>query len=368
LVDAAHQQLLANKDQMAWLSARGIHSRTVHRFRLGWVEQDLFRSFESWGLPPEFKKDGKEKRLWIPAGLLIPTYRGETIVHLQIRRPDGEPRFYMMPGSANDPAPMLYIRGTWPGPNRAAIVVEASLDAILVAQEAGDLVDVIAVRAAKNLPADEVDVEKARGTAWFGLWLDRDSAGDGGTIKWLHSAIGDSSRPDGGFAQAVKASGDDIRPEGQGKMDPGDCHKLGISIRQHIIDHLPRAWRPRTERSTVAAGQTVLGAGEKKSPSVQLHPDVLEFGRLLEKCPLMAIVSEDCLSLRAMRRNHDGQIVPDVSWEMMHWALMQRADALFWAPGQERSVVQDYLSAHPAAATGVHGKNYWAPMAGRKGE
>lgn len=368
LVDHAHQQLLANAEQMAWLAARGIHERAVHRFRLGWIEEDLFRTFESWGIPPEIKKDGTQKRLWIPSGILIPTYRAETVVHLQIRRPEGEPRFYMMPGSANDPAPMLFIRGTWPGPNRAAIVIEACLDAVLVAQEAGDLVDVIAVRAAKNLPADEMDVQTARGIAWFGLWLDRDAAGDGGTVKWMTSTAGNPDKPDGGFAQAVGASASDIRPEGAGKMDPGDYHKLGKSIRQHIIDHLPRAWRVKTERPTCVAGQKILGSGEENPPKMKVHADVVEFGWLLEKCPLVAIVSEDRISLRAMRRNPEGEIVPDVSWEMMHWAIMQRADALFWAPGQERSAVQDYLDNHPQAATGVHGRNYWAPLGARKGE
>lgn len=362
LVQAAHQQLLGNAAQMEWLAARGIHARSVHRHRLGWIDQDLFKSYASWGLDPEFKADGREKRLWIPAGLLIPTYRGETIVHLQIRRPEGEPRFYMMPGSGADPAPMLHIRGTWPGQNRAAIVIEAALDAILVAQEAGDLVDVIAVRAAKNLPADVQDVDTARAIAWFGLWLDRDAAGDGGTTKWMASTTGDRGKQDGGFVQAIGASAADIRPQGQGKMDPGDCHKAGLSIRQHILDHLPRAWRPRAESPTVAPGRSHLGTGENKPQSVQLHPDVVEFGRLLEKCPLLAIVSDECVSLKAMRRNAQGVLIPDAVWETKHWSVMAHADRLFWAMGQERSAVQDFLETHPDARTGISGRNYWAGM------
>ena len=236
------------------------------------------------------------------------------------------------------------------------------LDAILVAQEAGDLVDVIAVRAAKNLPADVQDVDTARAIAWFGLWLDRDQAGDGGTTKWMTSTAGDRGKADGGFVQAIGASAADIRPQGQGKRDPGDCHKAGMSIRQHILDHLPRAWRPRAESPTVAPGRSPLGSGEKKPLSMQIHPDVIEFGRLLEKCPLVATVSDECVSLKAMRRNAQGALVPDAIWETKHWSVMAHADRLFWAMGQERSAVQDFLETHPDARTGISGRNFWAGM------
>lgn len=148
-------------------------------------------------------------------------------------------------------------------------------------------------------------------------------------------------------------------------MDPGDCHKLGMSIRQHVLDVLPRAWRPKPERQTVASGSNILGAGETKPCQVQErpHPDVVEFGRLLEKCPLVAIVSDARISLRAMRRDDQGGQVEDPTWELKHWSIMAQADRLFWAPGQDRSAVQDFLEQHPDAAVGISGRNYWAAMA-----
>ena len=95
---------------------------------------------------------------------------------------------------------------------------------------------------------------------------------------------------------------------------------------------------------------------------MQIHPDVIEFGRLLEKCPLVATVSDECVSLKAMRRNAQGALVPDAIWETKHWSVMAHADRLFWAMGQERSAVQDFLETHPDARTGISGRNFWAGM------
>lgn len=362
LVADAHTALLANPAQLEWLARRGISTQSVHRFRLGWIEKDLFRARAAWGLPEELKENGKPKKLWIPSGLTIPCLDGETVLRVRIRQPEKDPKYYVLPGSAQNPAPLLCIPDTWPGPHHACIVVEAELDAMLLAQEAGDLVSVLAVGSATILPRDVKSQEFAKGMAWFGLWLDRDPAGDKGIIRWLESSAGDIR--DGGFAQILGASGKDIRPQGEGKMDPGDCHQQGISVRQTVLAALPRAWAMSAAASTVPAWEGDQGGGpveEKKG--AEFAAGVVRFGRILAQTPIVCRIAEDGSSIRALRRRadgkwmreEDGSYVQDTAWELAHWDLMTEASRLFW----QDEDVWEYVQDNPNAAIGVSGKNYW---------
>ena len=362
LVDHAHAELLTNPAQMNWLAERGISRLSVVRHRLGWIAQDLYRARESWGLPESLKEDGTPKKLWIPAGLTIPCFDGETVQRVRVRRPDGEPKYYVLPGSAQDPAPLLCIPDTWGGHNHACVAIEAELDAILVAQEVGDVVSVMAVGSATVLPKDDRSVAFVKGMAWVGLWLDRDQAGHKGVARWTERM--DGEKQDGGYAAAIGVLTQDIRPQGAGKMDPGDCHKAGMSIREYILSVLPRGWKPRTAVSTFTPGEGREGAAPaSRRQEEEVSESVRRMGKIMAHCPLMAVVSDDVISLKAMKRLGDGRVVPDPHWELAHWDLMRQADALFW---HDKDVF-GWIEAHPAAATGVHGRNYWAPMA-RKGE
>ena len=69
------------------------------------------------------------------------------------------------------------------------------------------------------------------------------------------------------------------------------------------------------------------------------------------------------MTIMAMRKRGDGQWEQDWSWEMAHWDLMREASRLFWYDNE----VFRFVEAHPAASTGVHGKNYWAPLGARRG-
>lgn len=363
LVDDAHAALLTSPAQLKWLEDRGISLRSVHRYRLGWIAEDMFRARSTWGLPEEIKDNGQPKKLWIPAGLTIPCLHGETVLRVRIRQPERDPKYYVLPGSAQNPAPLMCLPDSWPGQNHACIVVEAELDGILVAQEAGDLVSVLAVGSATNLPRDTRSVEFARSMAWFGLWLDRDSAGDKGVRRWLESLLGGEA-VDGGYVQALGVSGRDIRPVGQGKMDPGDCHKQGLSVRDIVRAALPRAWAVSSAVTTVAPGSVIQGddpAAQKTG--AEYAPGVIRFGKILAGTPIVCRVSDEISSIMAYRRradgrwmqDEDGSYVQDVSWEMMHWAVIQEASRLFWHDPD----VWAYVCAHPDAAVGISGKNFW---------
>jgi hypothetical protein len=64
------------------------------------------------------------------------------------------------------------------------------------------------------------------------------------------------------------------------------------------------------------------------------------------------------------KRAGDGQWEQDYGWEVAHWDLMREASRLFWYDND----VFAFVESHPSAATGVHGKNYWAPLGARKQE
>lgn len=140
LIARAHATLLENPEQLAYLAARGLPRTAVERYRLGWLAEDLYRPRAAWGLPPSLRDDGKPKKLWLPAGIVIPFFDADGHPdRIRIRRPrvkEGECRYYWVPGSGDD-VPVLGADA------RAFAVVESDLDAFLVHWHAGDLVGAI---------------------------------------------------------------------------------------------------------------------------------------------------------------------------------------------------------------------------------
>jgi len=129
LVGWAHDRLIADAVRLKWLSdERGLSLETVKASRLGWNPSDLWRDRSAWGLPDELKPDGTSKKLWIPAGLVIPRCQGGAVVRVRIRRPDGEPRYCVLSGSSG----VSMMSGDMAG---SVVVVESELDALLIAQD-----------------------------------------------------------------------------------------------------------------------------------------------------------------------------------------------------------------------------------------
>ncbi len=354
LVEYAHETLMKTPDQLKWLADRGISRKTASRFRLGWLPKNEFRARESWGLPTELKENGRPKKMIIPGGLIIPCMDGEKILRVRVRRIDGTPKYYVLPGSSNDPAPMLLAGSGWKGQHQAAVVTEAELDAILVSQECGDLVHVIAAGSATALPKDSRAMELARSAAWVGLWLDRDPAGDKGVAAWC----------------AGYPSARDIRADlGQGKKsDPGDCHAAGLSVRDHVVKHLPRSWQVGLRLRASASGRSSQGSGVKSSDNTGggdrvghvVSESVKRFGRLLEYAKVVVCrYADDGVSIKAVKRQN-GQWVEDVQWIFEHEVIADDLWRMFWHDDE----VEAYLENHPNRETGVNYKNFWKGVQG----
>ena len=143
---------------------------------LGYIQSDLMVSGESWGVSRD--------SLWIPQGLLIPTFSrvcGERrCVKLKVRRQhlgDKLPKYIEIPGSANRCMVLGY------DPSKPALIVESELDAILCMQEACHYVWCVALGGASK-PVDE-ETDSLLQNAALILWaLDQDDAGRKRYFSW----------------------------------------------------------------------------------------------------------------------------------------------------------------------------------------
>jgi hypothetical protein len=146
-------QLEDNRDAITWLRAsRGLSDETITAARLGWNPVDIYEDRTSWGLEPETSNiTGRVKKLWMPAGLVIPAFFDEAgnITRLRIRRHKPQPdssRYIVVSGS--NMAPMIF----WNDEQPVVAIVESELDAILLHQQAGDLIGVVALGSAQAKP------------------------------------------------------------------------------------------------------------------------------------------------------------------------------------------------------------------------
>jgi len=137
-------------DVREWLhTARGLSDNTVRDAQLGFNIKDFYYDRDLWGLDPQInEKTDKYKKLWLPAGLVIPCFFGEKIVRLRIRTGKKEQPYHFVSGG--DSRCMILEKD-----KAVCIVVESELDALLINQEAGDLVNTIALGNAQIRPDTE---------------------------------------------------------------------------------------------------------------------------------------------------------------------------------------------------------------------
>jgi len=87
------------------LFGKGLTEETINGAGIGFNPVDLYRDRLGWGLPQEIRCDGKQKLLWIPAGIVIPLQNKDGVVRLRIRRnglSEG-PRYVIVAGSSMAP-------------------------------------------------------------------------------------------------------------------------------------------------------------------------------------------------------------------------------------------------------------------------
>lgn len=188
------QKLLAQSPTaMRELHQRGFHDQTIIQFKLGytfntgsWGSRDLIRDRTEWGLLPEYKPDGRAKKIWLPSGLVIPTLSHDGCLYrIKIRREKWHPedplaKYVEVVGSK--PCASIYGEIT----SQVTIVLESELDAILIQQEAKDLCCCIALGGAQKRPDFYTD-QLLRRSKLILCCLDNDEAGRKEALWWRQS-------------------------------------------------------------------------------------------------------------------------------------------------------------------------------------
>ncbi|EPR30382.1 P4 alpha zinc-binding domain protein [Alkalidesulfovibrio alkalitolerans DSM 16529] len=179
---AAH--LPPGSEGLAYATSRGLTAETVRRLTIGWNPADRFEDREAWGLPPEINpKTGKPRKVWLPAGMTLPSRRKSGLVALKVRRAawtpeDERPKYVAVAGSA----PGLALGST----GLPVVVVESELDAVLVWQEACDLAGTLALGTATGKPDADMTAY-LRAAPLVLVALDFDDAGRAAWPWWAEN-------------------------------------------------------------------------------------------------------------------------------------------------------------------------------------
>jgi DNA primase len=168
------------KEALSFLRGRGLRDDTIRAAGLGRNPVDCYEDREAWGLEPLKDDKGNVKKLWLPAGLVIPLWVAGAVHRLRIRRTAGDPRYVIVSGS--DMRPMIF------HPERKSLViVESELDGLLVDQEVVDSVGTVALGTAQAKPDAETE-RLLRGADILLIALDFDEAGARASWKyWLET-------------------------------------------------------------------------------------------------------------------------------------------------------------------------------------
>ncbi len=209
-----------------WLKRKkGLGDATIEKASLGYSAADLYEARTAWGLAPALKEDGKERCQWLPSGLVIPHIINGAVNRLRVRRdkPGDGARYICISGSS--PSPMtMNLDGA------ATIIVESELDALLLSQEAGDLVGVVALGSAQAKP-DKKTHEILKRASLILVALDADEAGAKASWSFWPATYG---------AKVKRWSCI------HGK-DPSEAWTNGLNIRSWVMTGLPQKGCPENK-------------------------------------------------------------------------------------------------------------------------
>jgi DNA primase len=109
-----------------WLRGRGLKDEIIQKFQLDWIPRNSRDGAEHWGMPG--------KPLFLSQGITLPGMVGEACWYLKVRRPRGKPKYLHVRGSR----PALFMANEI-STHATIVFCEGEFDALLLAQEAGDL-------------------------------------------------------------------------------------------------------------------------------------------------------------------------------------------------------------------------------------
>jgi len=84
-IEWCHSQLMSNKQALDFVMNRGFDVESIKQFKLGFNPKDLWRAREECGIESQTKEDGTLKKLWLPAGIVIPSFSNDQIIKIKVR-------------------------------------------------------------------------------------------------------------------------------------------------------------------------------------------------------------------------------------------------------------------------------------------
>ncbi|WP_051069544.1 hypothetical protein [Desulfovibrio oxyclinae] len=233
-VEHAVERLQDNPEQLAELERFGIDADTARACRFGWNDRDKWPPFSAWGLPKEMNDRGKERKVWLPEGLVIPAVREGEVVKLKIRRPNpvtpwGENRKYWeVKGGANG---LYHVYGS--AAYRAWVLVETERDAAMIWAACRGLgIGAMGTGGAAKRPCGFVADTLRRAAAVLNAF-DYDKAGAKNTYKFWERE----------FPNCLRWPA----PPSMGK-DAGEAFEAGLDLRGWVLEGLPGHIRRRLEQ------------------------------------------------------------------------------------------------------------------------
>lgn len=198
------------------LKRRGLTSDTAMKFGFAYNHTTIWESRSKWGLEESIKEDGRSRKLWLPSGLIIPTFQpgDRAPIKLKVRSSewvpeDKLPKYVEISGSQRQ-------FSAFGNRGFPIVLVEAELDAILLQQEVGDLCCSIALGGASKRP-DECLHRILRAASLILFSLDFDEAGKKAYSFWKKTYPGVIAWP---------------APVGK---SPSEAFLLGVSLREWLL-------------------------------------------------------------------------------------------------------------------------------------
>lgn len=213
---------------LAYLHKRGFVDDTIWEWCLGFQpETRRFEELADWGIEPP--NDGKRHAMWVPRGITIPCFaaEGELLHYVKVRRAvqdqHGE-KYVKLAVPRGASAAGLYGADQAAG-NQVQVLVldEGEFNALIVWQEAGDLVDAMSTGSASTRPETlQLFWGVLMGYAPILARFDPDKAGKISTAAW------------GAFSERLRLV------QTPSEKDPNDYFKKGGSVRDWIGFELAR--------------------------------------------------------------------------------------------------------------------------------
>lgn len=230
LLADCRQRLAAEPEAIAWLEERGLTRRMIDAYGLGYNLSsrggDRYRPRSAWGLPPK-KQDGKDKKLWIPSGWVIPSYdKNGALIQLRIRRRDEDIASFCnhikyLPIDGSSMAAMVLHPEA-----EVFVVVESGFDALLLAGTMHGKIGAITTWNSSARPDVYAHSILQRASLILG-GLDYDQGGDREQEWW----------------QATYKQYRRLPKLPNEAKDPGDAHKAGADLHAWIVEGLPKGLR-----------------------------------------------------------------------------------------------------------------------------